>query len=211
VLHLIDDLLVLLPYSSLQLNQLLASVLPELEHQVYPVLGKRGRRGDEVVLLVHLFRNEQIVGRSGTRTSQTINWRVISWNVCSALAKLVMQFLHHQIERYQCVFDFFKLVLQGVFNIFLNFTEIHGPVAGAFNISSSLGCDRRIIGSALTFQTPFGSRDTLEDMAFDWEVIVGVEITGVEKCDMVVAGTGFDTDWVTVKQGADTEQSALRY
>jgi len=35
---------------------------------------------------------------------------------------------------------------------------------------------------------------------------VGVEITGVEKCDMVVAGTGFDTDWVTVKQGADTEQ-----
>ena len=43
-------------------------------------------------------------------------------------------------------------------------------------------------------------------MAFDWEVIVGVEITGVEKCDMVVAGTGFDTDWVTVKQGADTEQ-----
>ena len=44
-----------------------------------------------------------------------------------------------------------------------------------------------MIGSALIFQTTFGSWDTLEDMALDWEVILGVEITGVEKCDMVVA------------------------
>ena len=60
------------------------------------------------------------------------------------------------------------------------------------------------MGSALTFQTIFGSCDTLEDMVdmtSEWKVRVGVlgtigegkcRVVTVGKCDMIVTGTGVD-------------------
>ena len=56
----------------------------------------------------------------------------------------------------------------------------------------------------MTDKTSFRSSDTA-GLTLNWEVIVGVEITGgVEMCDMTVAGTGFDTDRVAVKPGVVT-------
>ena len=72
------------------------------------------------------------------------------------------------------------------------------------------------MGSALTFQTIFGSCDTLEDMVdmtSEWKVRVGVEIIGVWWCDtMSSTGTGFDTtDWVLVSFGVETVETGGRF
>ena len=54
----------------------------------------------------------------------------------------------------------------------------------------------------MTDKTTFRSSEDTAGLMSNREVIVGVEITGgVEMCDMTVAGTGYDTDWVAVKLG----------